>query len=177
MESTHERLADRTGRVRGRPLESFTLWRLSMARFSLALLKTVVPPTLVCAGALGVWGSSSSFSVGSFVGGLFIFGFLFGMIGTLVLVFKVDAPGSTYCKEPVLTLESSEHELRARDASGAPLGDFSRGTLRVVRVNLMQGKRGLAGGLRLDHAKGSAWLSPHQWIGAWPGLRSESFHE
>ncbi|RKH53054.1 hypothetical protein [Corallococcus aberystwythensis] len=177
MNSTHERRAERTGRGPGRPLEHFTLWRLNTTRFALAVLKTIGPLVLVCSAGLAFSEGGPGFNVPAFMTGLFLFGLLFGLFGILFLVFKVDARGSTYCKDPLMHLEPSEHDLTARDASGALLGKVSSGTLRVVRVNVMQGKRGLMGALRLDHAKGSVWLSPYQWIGAWPGLRSESFHE
>ncbi|RKG55425.1 hypothetical protein D7X30_26700 [Corallococcus sp. AB011P] len=164
MDSTRER-------------QRYTLWQLNSARFFLAALKTVGPLTLVCSVGFGLSQGWPGLDVMAFATGLFMFGFLFGLFGILFLVFKVDAHGSTYCKDPLMHLEPSEHDLSARDASGGLLGRVSSGTLRVVHVNVMQGKRGLMGALRLDHAKGSVWLSPYQWIGAWPGLRSESFHE
>lgn len=177
MDSTDERRAERAGRGTSRPLATFTLWRLNYVRFWLAALKIIVPLTLVCSVGFGLSQGWPGFNLTAFVSGLLMFGFLFGLFGVPLLVLKVDAHGSTYCKDPLMQLEPSEHDLAARDASGALLGKVSSGTLRVVRVNVMQGKRGMMGALRLDHAKGSAWLSPYQWIGAWPGLRSESFHE
>ncbi|RKH35824.1 hypothetical protein D7Y13_06830 [Corallococcus praedator] len=177
MESTHERLADRTGRGKGRPLESFTLWELNGTRFAMALFKIIVPLTLVCSVGVEAWSSWPSFSMGGLAGLLFVFGLFFSMFGTLYLVFKVDARGSTYCKDPAVHLELSAHDLIARDASGTLLGEVSRGTLRVLRVNVNQGKRGLVGALRLDHAKRSFWLSPLPQVGAWSGLQAESFHE
>ncbi|MCY1042092.1 hypothetical protein OV208_12275 [Corallococcus sp. bb12-1] len=177
MESANERSAERTGRGKGRPLERFTLWELNSTRFAMALFKIVVPATLVCAVGIEAWSSWPRFSMGGGAGLLFLFGLNFSVFGTLYLVIKVDAQGSTHCKDPAVHLELSAHDLIARDASGALLGEVSRGTLRVLRVNVHQGKRGLVGALRLDHAKRSFWLSPSPQMGAWSGLQAESFYE
>ncbi|MGE6763377.1 hypothetical protein ACQKGO_35535 [Corallococcus interemptor] len=167
----------RTGSGADRTQAAYTLWQLNQARFLLAFMKTLGPLILLGAVVITLLMSWPRFSVWAFMTGLFLSGLLIGMVGILYLIFKVDARGSTYCKDPVMELAPSEDDLTARDASGALLGRLTDGTLRVVRVNLMRGKQGLAGALRVDHAKGSVWLSPYQWIGAWPGLRADSAHE
>ncbi|MHA7632985.1 hypothetical protein [Corallococcus sp. M7] len=177
MNSTRERRSERVELGTGRSLETFTLWRLNQARFWLTFLKIFGSMILVCSVGFGFLQGWPGFSFGAFGSGLFLSSLFFGMFGVLFLVLKVDARGSTYCKDPVMQLEPSGHDVTARAVSGALLGRVSSGSLRVVRVNVMQGKRGLMGALRVDHAKGSVWLSPYQWMGAWPGLRSESFYE
>jgi hypothetical protein len=167
----------RTRSGAGRTQAAYTLWQLNYARFLLAFVKTLGPLILLGAVAFTLLVSWPKFDVWAFMSGLFFSGLLFGLFGTLFLAFKIDARGSTYCKDPVMELAPSEYDLTARDPSGALLGRISDGTLRVVRANLNHGKRGLAGALRVDHAKGSVWLSPYQWIGAWPGLRAESPYE
>jgi hypothetical protein len=137
------------------------------------LLKLVALPVLGCSVVIAVWAGWPGFSLDAFLGAFLGLGLLIGTIGLLYVVIKVDAAGSTYCKDLLMQLEPSEQDLTAYDASGARVGALSQGTLRLVRVNIHRGKMGLEGGLRLDSARGSVWLNTLQRMGAWPGLRAE----
>ncbi|RKG79396.1 hypothetical protein [Corallococcus terminator] len=172
MDSTHARIPDPTDGEKGRLLVDVTLWKLSHPQFLLALAKMSVPLTIVIAAGITSWVSWPGFSFSVFRGAFFWAGFFVVLVALLPLVLMVDAPGSTYCKVPVVRIERFERELTVRDASGALLGELSKGALRVARANLTLG-RGLVGALRLDHSKSSVWLMPQQSIGAWPGLRTE----
>ncbi|MBN8226857.1 hypothetical protein JYK02_04960 [Corallococcus macrosporus] len=144
---------------------------MSTRSFVLALVAWTAPPAVVLSAASVAWFSWPGFSLPWFVALLVATGFGIGMVNLMLLILKVDAPGSTYCKVPLLHLERSARELVLRDASGQVLGAHSNGTLRVLRTNLQHG-RGLVGALALEHAGGTTLLMTHQLAGAWPGLRA-----
>ncbi|CAM3132511.1 Lipoprotein [Corallococcus soli] len=173
MDSTHARIPDPTDAQRGRPLADVTLWKLSGPRFLGVLAAISVPLTLVLAVVTASQGTWPDLDSSVFVRAFFGFGLGVVLLAMLTLSLMLEEPGSHYCKVPVVRIERFEHELTVRDASGVLLGERSKGSLRVARVNLNLGRSALLGGLRLDVASGPVWLMPRQPVGAWPGLRAE----
>ncbi|RKH74769.1 hypothetical protein D7W81_00125 [Corallococcus aberystwythensis] len=144
---------------------------MTTSRFVLALAVSALLPAVLIALAAGAYSSWPGFSPAVF--GLVMFSVTCATfpIALVMLILRTEAPNSTYLKEPLQHVELTGDGVKVLDATGALLGDSSRGTLRVARTNMWHGKT-LAGAVVLEYAAGATCLMGHVLIGAWPGLKA-----